>query len=107
MPKGQVKNQSSRPLWVVEDDSGSMVAHKLAPGYQSPSDIDADGFMAADGTPVNGHQTWIKIIDLATATVEDDGSQLKQGCLLCTNVDMDEFGDVSFDASVDWGDPLD
>lgn len=107
MPKGQVKNYSSRELWVIRKDSGPAIAYRLAPGRKSPSDIDADGFRAVDGTPVDGHTSWVKIIDLSTADVKDDGLTLKRGCLLCADVEEDEFGEVSFDESPDWGDPLD
>ena len=101
MPNGKVRNHSSKALWVVE----SARAHKLPPGHESPSGIDADGFKAFDGvTPIDGHLSWVKIIDLSTADVRDDGSNLTRGCYLCTNVEDDEFGDVTFDPADGWGD---
>lgn len=44
--KGQVKNHSSQKLWVLVSKGNQMYAYQLAPGYQSPSNIDADGFCA-------------------------------------------------------------
>jgi hypothetical protein len=107
MPKGQVKNHSSKTLWVVENDSGPAVAHKLAPKKKSPSGTDADGFKAVDGTPVDGHRSWVKIIDLSTADVADksDGT-LARGCYLCKDVQENEFGPVRYDSAEGWGEPL-
>lgn len=106
MLKGQVKNYSARELWLVETDSGTAIAHRLAPGHKSPDSVDADGFRAVDGTPVDGHQSWVKIIDLSTADVKDGDRDLKRGCVLCRNVGDDEFGEVAFDQGADWGDLL-
>lgn len=106
--KGQVKNYSSHELWVVETDTGNgAVAHKLYPGQKSPDHIDADGFRAVDGTPIDGHTAWVKIVDLSTATVEDSEGALKRGCLLCLSVDDNEFGEVRFDLTENWGEPVD
>ncbi|MGF1537105.1 MAG: hypothetical protein ACFB4J_11565 [Elainellaceae cyanobacterium] len=106
MPNGQVKNHSSRDLWVVEDDTGSPIAHKLAPNRQSPEGTDADGFRAVDGTPVGGHPSWMKLVDLCTADVHDSGDELSYDALLCTGVDDHTFGDVQFDPSPGWGVPI-
>lgn len=106
MANGQVKNHSSKELWVVETDSGPAIAHKLLPGRQSPSRIDADGFRAVDGTPIDGHSTWVKIYDYSTADVRDEDDELTRGCILCRNVGEDEFGDVRFDDSPGWGEPV-
>ena len=106
MPNGQVKNGSSKELWVVETDSGSAVAHKLDSGRQSPEDIDADGFKAVDGTLIDGHDSWIKINNFSTADVTNNDSQLSRGCILCANVEENEFGNVTFDQSSGWGDPI-
>lgn len=106
MPNGKVKNYSSKELWVVKKDDGPAIAYRLAPGYQSPDTVDADGFRAVDGTPVDGHSSWVKIIDLATAEVRDNGGCLQRGCLLCINVEDNEFGSMSFDHSESWGTPL-
>jgi hypothetical protein len=105
MPNGQVKNHSSRTLWVVETDSGSAIAHKLAGGRQSVGSVDADGFRAIDGTPVDGHTSWVKLVDLSTADVADQGRELTRGCVLCRNVGDNEFGNVTFDNSTGWGEP--
>lgn len=105
--KGQVKNHSSYELWVVESDTDHCaVAHKLSTGRKSPEYIDADGFRAIDGTPIDGHTSWVKIVDLSTAIVEDGEGALKRGCLLCRNVGEDEFGEVRFDSAEGWGDPI-
>jgi len=52
--KGQVKNYSSKPIWVIENDSGKPVAHLLPPMTKSPNGIDADGFRRVDGKPIQG-----------------------------------------------------
>ncbi len=107
MSKGQVKNHSNnKTLWVVETDTGPAIAHKLGPRRKSPEAVDADGMRAVDGTPISGHTSWWKIIDLSTADVEDDGNQLKAGCILCTKVGDDEFGQITYEPSDGWGDPL-
>jgi len=106
MFKGQVKNYSSRELWVVRKDAGPAIAYRLAPGRKSPDEVDADGFRAVDGTPIDGHTSRVKIVDLSTADVEDDGPELKRGCTLCMDVGEDEFGKVTFDDSLGWGEPL-
>ena len=103
MPNGQVRNHSSKKLWVVETDSGPARAHKLLPGRQSPSNVDADGFKAVDGTKIDGHGSWVKILDLSTADVADDGAELTRGCVLCTNVGENEFGPVEFLEGEGWG----
>ena len=103
---GQVNNHSSKYLWVVETDSGKAVAHKLAPQRRSPPGVDADGFKAVDGTPINGHTSWIKIVNVSTANVKDDGDELTRGCILCWKVDESEFGQVTYDFSEVWGEPL-
>ncbi|MGF1495454.1 MAG: hypothetical protein ACFB8W_01335 [Elainellaceae cyanobacterium] len=59
-----------------------------------------------DGTPIDGHTHWVKIVDLSTADIEDDGPDLKRGCTLCMDVGDDEFGKVTFDDSLGWGEPL-
>ena len=100
---GAVKNHSTHTLWVVETDTGTAVAHLLAPGYQSPREIDADGFKAVDGTTVDGWSSWVKIRDVSTADVRDHGSDLTRGCFFCHNVGPTEFGSVRYDRSPRWG----
>jgi len=106
MPKGSVRNHSSRTLWVVETDTGTAVAHLLEPSQQSPSSVDADGFKAVDGTPIDGHTSWVKIRDISTADVRDSGTELTRGCMVCSSVTEFEFGTVRFDRSPGWGRPL-
>ena len=57
---GQVKNYSSKTLWVIEttsDSRGYPTAHKLRPKYKSPKKIDADGFKRVDGKPIKRHKS--------------------------------------------------
>ena len=103
MPNGQVRNHSSRALWVVSSDRGRPVARRLEPGFESPSTVDADGFKAVDGTPVDGHRSWVKIVDLSTADVKDDGDELTRGCFLCRSVGEREFGRPRFVDESGWG----
>ena len=105
MLNGQVKNYSSKILWVLESGGGKFTAHKLAPNQQSPADIDADGFCTVDGTPIDGHQQWVKIVDIATAEVKDNGEQLTGGYLFGGAVE-DEFSNVQFDESDGWGEQI-
>lgn len=106
MPNGQVKNYSSKTLWVVETDSGPAIAHKLAAGRQTLSSVDADGFKATDGTSIDGHTSWVKINEFSTADVANSGSQLTRGCILCYNVEDNEFGNVTYDNADHWGEPI-
>ena len=106
MPNGQVRNHSSKELWVVSNDRGRPVARRLAPGHESPDAIDADGFKAVDGTTIDGHGAWIKIIDLSTADVRDEKGALTRGCILCSSVGEREFGRVRFDDAPGWGRPI-
>lgn len=97
---GTVKNKSSKNLWVVENgiepNTYPAIAHILEPGYQSPDNIDADGVKAVDGTPISDYSTWWKVTDWSTADIEDDASNLKIDCLLCTRVPDNEFGPVTY-----------
>lgn len=80
------------------------MAHKLAPGRQSPSNIDADGFRAVDGTLIDGHSTWVKILGVSTADVADRDEQLTRGCIVCFDVPENQFGIVVNNADDGWGD---
>jgi hypothetical protein len=106
MPKGQVKNRSDKVLWVVETDTGSAIAHKLAANRQSPSSIDADGFKAVDGTTIDGHTSWVKLTDISTADVSNSGQELNRGCIACISVDDNEFGNITFSNTDGWGEPI-
>jgi hypothetical protein len=46
---GHVKNFSSKPLWVLETESGRPVARVLSPSFKTPVDVDVDGFKRVDG----------------------------------------------------------
>jgi hypothetical protein len=104
--EGRVNNHSSRDLWVVETDSGPAIAHLLGPGRRSPESVGADGFRAADGTPVDGHTSWVKVWDGLTADVRDAGAELTRGCALCVDRKDGEFGPVRYDSTAGWGSPL-
>jgi hypothetical protein len=104
--KGRVINHSLKDLWVVETDSGKAVAHKLRPGWVSPRDVDAKGFKAVDATPVDGHMSWIKLINSSTADVRFKHGELTTDCILCWGVDDDEFGPVTYDYAGGWGEPI-
>jgi len=106
MAKGRVKNHSSRELWVVETDTGTAIAHRLPAGKQTPSNVDADGFRAVDGTRIDGHTSWVKINDYSTADVRDSAGALERGCILCRNVADNEFGSINFDNASGWGESL-
>jgi hypothetical protein len=90
----------------VETDTGHAIAHKLAPGRQSANSVDADGFRAVDGTPIDGHTSWVKLVDLSTADVADSRGQLTRGCVLCSSVGDNEFGAITNDDADGWGEPI-
>lgn len=104
--RGRIKNESPRPLWVVETDSGRAIAHKLAPGHASPAHVDADGVRSIDGAPIRGHKSWWKVRDVSSGTVRATDGALDIRCLICSEVQDDEFGSVRFDDSNGWGEPL-
>ena len=106
---GKVINRSSRVLWVVENTGhrNNPIAHQLAPNLQSPGGIDADGFRAVDNSvTVDGHRSWIKIRDVATATVTDRGANLTHDCYFSSKVQDGEFGAVTFRNNPGWGEPI-
>ena len=104
--KGQVKNHSSKTLWVLVSKDTEMYAYKLPSGYQSPSQIDADGFCAVDDTPIDDYIGWIKIVDICTAEVKDAAKQLTSECMFCGKVKDKKFGKVKFVYEDDWGEPI-
>ncbi|MCC7440657.1 MAG: DUF3892 domain-containing protein [Bdellovibrionales bacterium] len=104
--KGQVRNYSSKAIWVIETDSGRPVAHLLAPMTKSPNGVDADAFRRVDGKPIQGHKSWWKIYDFSTAEIFDKGDDLKTSALTQTAVMDDEFGgpkSITYDRSENWG----
>ncbi len=103
---GRVKNYSHKELWVVETDTGQPVAHRLGPNMQSPLGVDVAGFKTVDGTLIDGHGSWIKVVDFSTARVRYASGKMTAGCWLCWNVEEDEFGPVTYDYSSTWGEPL-
>ena len=105
---GSVINYSSKWLWVVETDSGSAVAHKLAPLHRSPRNVDADGVKAVDGTKISRHSSWWKF-RVFEVEIKDDAPDLKIiRCIYpaCKTVEENEFGTVRYDNSTEWGVPL-
>jgi hypothetical protein len=103
---GKVINRSSKVLWVVETDTGRASAHKLYPGKKSPRGVDADGVRSVDDFPISGHISWWKVIDISTAEIENGNSELIIDCLTCRKVDKNEFGDIQYDQSDNWGEPI-
>ena len=105
--KGQVKNYSSKPLWVIETDSGRAVAHLLQPMSKSPPDVDADGIRRVDGKAIDGHRSWWKFYDFSIMEVFDDGDGLKTSVIRKMKVDDSEFAPadtkVIYDRSSSWG----
>jgi hypothetical protein len=59
-----------------------------------------------DGTTIDGHGSWVKINELSTADVANSSSQLTRGCVLCYNVDDNEFGNVTYNNADGWGEPI-
>jgi Leucine-rich repeat (LRR) protein len=102
---GIVRNESSKSVWVVETNTGSAIAHILAPGKTSPPHIDADGVKAYDlGVTLSGHTSWWKIFSPDTAIIGNlPNGQLKIFSFAGFKVDEDEFGQVRYDYSSGWG----
>lgn len=108
---GSVVNISSKTLWVVETDTGSAIAHKLAPNRKSPSTVDADGVKAVDGTPISGlikddHMSWWKVTGVSNANITDANGKLHNDCLACFPVEENEFGPVVFKNEDGWGERI-
>ncbi len=104
--KGKIRNYSLKDLWVVETSTGEAVAHRLRPSWQSPRGLECDGLRAVDGTPIDGHESWIEIIDGSLADVTYHRGALSVDCILCWQVEEDEFGPVRYDYAGGWGEPL-
>lgn len=97
--RGRVVNHTSRPLWVLETDSGRAIAHRLEPGQASPTAIDADAFRSVDGTPIDGEPSWIKIYDFVTAVVRETPTrELVASGWLRRPVEEREFGPILYEA---------
>ncbi len=106
--KAHVKNFSSQPLWVLENEDDRPVAHLLRPMTKSPIKIDTDAFRRRDGKPIEGHKSWWKIYDGSTAEVFDKGKDLSISVITKTAVEDKEF---STDAPITyeektWGTPI-
>jgi hypothetical protein len=103
--RGIVKNDTQRVLWVVDTDTGSGVAHLLAPGRQSPRTLDADGVRSVDQAPIDEHGSWWKARDVSVAVVHEKDGALTLSCIGCSAVLDDEFGPVRYDRTPSWGEP--
>lgn len=104
--KGQVKNFSSKPLWVLETESGRPIARVLSPGFKTPVDVDVDGFKRVDGGAIEGHKNWWKFYDFSTAEVFDEGSSLRVSAISKRAVPENHFGDPVLYKEVKWGTPI-
>ena len=103
---GQVVNYSSKGLWVLETDSGTPVAHRLAAHSRSPNTIDADAVRTIDGRPISGHASWWKIVDVARGDILDSTEGPIIRCWPRLKVEDDYFGPYQFNPAEGWGDPL-
>jgi hypothetical protein len=106
---GKILNLSSKTLWVVETDTGTAIAHLLAPNWRSPPDLDADGVRARDlGVTISNHDSWWKF-RLIEVEVVDDGLNLRiRRCVApaCYDVGPGEFGDVTYNSDPGWGEEI-
>ena len=103
--RGQVKNFSSKRLWVIETDSGVPIARWLESGFKTPQNIDVDGFKRFDGVPVAGHPNWWKIYDFSTAEIFNAGQDLRVSAISKTAVDENHFGKPLYKQE-SWGTPM-
>ena len=107
---GRVINHSDIGLWVIETTTnhplGPAIAHKLLGGRKSPKNIDADAFRRIDETPIKGHNSWWKIIDISSADIYSQGDDLKICVAYSKAVTDNHFGAYVKDESPDWGEPL-
>jgi len=104
--KGHVKNYSSKPLWVLETESGHPIARVLSPGFKTPIDVDVDGFKRVDGGAIEGHKNWWKFYDFSTVEVFDRGSGLSVSVISKRAVPEKHFGDPVLYKEVKWGTPI-
>jgi hypothetical protein len=108
---GKVINLSNKPLWVVETETGSAIAHKLEAQFQSPDNIDCDGVKTISGELISGHASWWKLRDSCTVKIIEQSGNLMIDCkcklplISCSPVAENEFGNVTF-SSTQWGVPI-
>src|SRR3989339_1530720 len=107
---GQVKNYSSKKLWVLETNTGVAIAHILLPGQKSPQKIDADAFKRVDGIPVEKHFSWWKFYDFSTVDVFDDNQELLISVITKRSVDDSEFEGsqrkIQYNKNSNWGERI-
>lgn len=89
---GQIKNFSSKELWVVETESGKAIARRLPPGFKTPPKIDHDAFKRVDKKPIEVHKNWWKIYDVSTAEIFDQGDAVRVSAIAKTAVNENRFG---------------
>jgi len=109
--KGQVKNFSSKPLWVLETDKGKPIAHILLPMTKSPIETDIDAFKRKDGKAIENHTSWWKFYDFSIAEIIDSGEGLKISIISKTAVSDKEFSPdnpngITYDETLIWGVPI-
>ena len=107
--KGQIKNYSSKSIWVLETDSGKPMAHLLQSFSKSPNKVDADAFRRVDDKPIQNHKSWWKFYDFSTVEIFDNGNDIKTSVVTMIAVEDQEFSGTNkttSDQSNNWGDPL-
>ena len=119
LPGGQVVNLSKIALLVIETttnegkkDAVPAVVHILLPMYQTPHEVDVDGFKRADGGTIWNHSSWLKIRDTSWIEVYSStegvrvesyiGRIFRDGNRFVDKVDNKTFGDYVVDTSP-WG----
>jgi hypothetical protein len=104
--KGQVKNFSSKKLWVLETDSGRPVARCLEPGFKTPNEVDVDAFKRVDTVAIERHKSWWKFYDFSTVEVSDKGESVRVSAISKTAVDEHHFGENPVYKNESWGSPI-
>ncbi len=94
---GQLKNFSSKELWVLDTDSGKPIARRLQAGCKTPPTTDTDAFKRVDGVTIDGHKSWWKFYDISTVEVYDQGAKLVRiSAIIKTAVKENHFGEPTY-----------
>ena len=104
--KGHVINHSSKELFVIENDSGRVIVHRLGARRKSPRNVDADGFKRADGKAILFHKNWWKVPNFFTAHIFQVGADILIPASVMIPVGDNRFGHYEFDRAKDWGEEL-
>lgn len=104
--QGQILNHSSKTLLVIENDSGTPIAHILGPMRKSPSNIDADGFKRSDGKSILFHKHWWKVPDFCKANIFEFGKDFLMPVSIMIPVSDNHFGAYKIIEEKDWGEKL-